>query len=183
MRKCKQKLLEQTQKQNDRLNNNEGKEKYLIRDTIIQKEIDTLFQTVYDTIIRSFVRMDTMICIKSEQYIHPFFIKTIKVKKSVWYGMVNGVGGTALAGSIALGIQAQDNYRKHNAYIASTRQDHLQYYQQYRVCNGLMWGCLGVAVAAFVSNFLAVQVCDVKIIPGVMMDLQGQPQVSLNVRF
>ncbi|MCM1169801.1 MAG: hypothetical protein NC324_07685 [Bacteroides sp.] len=130
------------------------------------------------------VRYDTLLYTNNKNYLHPFFIKTVKVKKSVWYGTVNGVGAAALAGSIALGIQAQNSYRKHNTYAAGTRQDHRHYYRQYRACTGAMWGCIGLAVAAFASNFLAVQVSDeVRIIPGVTVDMQGNPQASLSIRF
>lgn len=130
------------------------------------------------------VRYDTLYYTDNKAYLHPFFNKNLKLKKSVWYGTVNGVGGAALVGGIVCGIQAQSNYRKHRDYAADTRQDHRQYYRNYRVCNGLMWGCIGLAVAAFTSNFLAVQVSDeVRISPGVLMDMQGNVQASLSVRF
>ncbi|MCM1085297.1 MAG: hypothetical protein NC357_03045 [Bacteroides sp.] len=153
-------------------------------DTIINYRLDTVYQkeTVIDT--HYLLRTDTMKYTNNKNYLHPFFIKTVKVKKSVWYGTVNGVGAAALAGSIALGIQAQNSYRKHNTYAAGTRQDHRHYYRQYRTYTGAMWGCIGLAVAAFASNFLAVQVSDeVRIIPGVTVDMQGNPQASLNIRF
>lgn len=145
---------------------------------------DTLEVVMHDTVVRMQHRIDTVFFTDNNRFVHPFFNKNIKVKKSVWYATVNGVGVAALAGSIAFGIQAQSNYKKHNSYVADTRKDHRQYYHNYRVYNGVMWGCIGLAVTAFASNFLAVQVSDeVRISPGVLMDMQGNVQASLSVRF
>lgn len=178
---CERKIREQSMQSGDRIPTS-AKEGAIYQMTVH----DTLeiVKYKYDTVVRMRHRIDTVFFTDNSRFVHPFFNKNIKVKKSVWYGTVNSVGVAALAGSIALGIQAQSNYRKHNGYVADTRHDHRQYYRNYQVYNGVMWGCIGLAVAAFTSNFLAVQVSDeVRISPGMVMDAQGNIQASLSVRF
>ena len=107
------------------------------------------------------------------------------MEKKTWRWVFNSVGVAAVVGGgIGFGISAQVNYKNHENNIAPTKSKHERYYSNYKVYNGLMWGCIGLGAVLLSSNFLKSPVKDkITISPGIYVDPQGNVVTSVNIKF
>lgn len=154
-----------------------------IKDTVMSAGTpDVAVRT--DTVTETYWRTDTLLFTDNSHLVHPYFIKSWRMEKKAWRWTFNGIGLAAVGGSIGLGVEAARNYRLHEGNTAPTRREHERYYRDYRLYSGLMGGCITLAVVTLSANILAVQVRnDVKIVPGVWVDRQGNVQASVTVKF
>lgn len=137
---------------------------------------------VYKTIEK--FKTDTLFITDNSNLIHPyFFMKSWTMEKKTWRWVFNSVGVVVgVGGGIGFGLAAKNNYDNHFDNIALTKSKHENYYSNYKLYNGLMWGCIGVGVVALSSNLLCSPVKDkVTISPGIYADLQGNTQLGMSV--
>jgi hypothetical protein len=139
---------------------------------------------IYRTIEKT--KTDTLFITDNSNLIHPyFFIKSWTVEKKTWRWVFNGVGVViGIGGGVGFGIAANNNYENHINNIALTKTKHSQYYSNYKLYSGLMWGCIGVGVVALSSNLFCSPVKDkVTISPGIYADPQGNMGMSVKIKF